>query len=107
MTSNRVLTKGKAATPIDTGGAILGPDDIHGVGFASPPAGTNVPVGTLTVKIKPGDVIKNLQDVVARLQEIEKLNNNLQGQYAQGSAAWQSCERIDDELHEIFTLLGE
>ena len=51
--------------------------------------------------------IKNLQDVVVRLQRIKSMNESLQGQYAPGSATWNVCESIDDNLHEIFGLLGE
>lgn len=84
-----------------TGNRVLKGVPKAGVGVASPDA-TKAPAA----ETPPGTIGK-LQDVVARLQTIEKLNNNLQGQYAQGSAAWESCERIDDELHKVFTLLGE
>jgi hypothetical protein len=90
MTGDGVLKKG---------------DDLDGHGFASPSKSTTTSV--LTVDIKPGDIVAKLTEVVERLQMIKKKNDQLQAQFASGSASWHTCESIDDDLHEISTLLGE
>jgi len=58
-------------------------------------------------KVHPGQVIKSLQQAVETLHKADKLNKQLQSQFASGSASWHMCEEIDDKLHEVFTLLGE
>lgn len=54
-----------------------------------------------------GDIITRLQEVATKLTEAKKLNDQMQGQFASGSASWYMCESIDDKLHEIAVLLGE
>ena len=70
--------------------------DISRNEFAEPPK-----------KVHPGQVIKSLTQAVETLHKAEKMNKQLQSQFAVGSPSWQMCESIDDKLHEVFTLLGE
>lgn len=98
MTRNRVLKESSMA-------AVNTPDGATAVGhgFASPAKS----IGKLTIDLTPGDIIKRLQEVATKLTEAKKLTDQMQGQFASGSASWHICESIDDKLHEIAVLLGE
>lgn len=63
-------------------------------------------IAELPPTAKP-DVIAKLQQVVNLLTDIQKLNNQLQGQYPAGSSSWHVCETMDDHIHEAFRHLGE
>ncbi len=110
MTGHRVL-KGKGGG----GGGDL-PQSVPAKGAAAlpdpPSPGGVIPTDdnanqVLTFPEANQGTIKKLQDVVVLLQTIDGLNSKLQGQYAVGSAAWHTCESIDDRLHDIYVLLGE
>ncbi len=115
MTGRRVLKQSAAA---QAGGLAVdikiephppaGTVDANGrPGPPAPEIVTSRAVDTVTLNVKPGDVIARLLEVVDHLRTIEQLNAKLQAQYAVGSATWSTCETLDDRLHDIYMLLGE
>lgn len=106
MTGKRVLIK--ATLPPVPSGESKFAENNGGRNKGMAEAGQVAPEqSTLQVTINPKDVIGKLQQVVDKLQNVKKLNDQLQAQYHPGSSSWHMCESIDDELHEIAVLLGE
>lgn len=83
-------------------------------------AAVNTPTGAAQVKAIIGDerhapdglgepdgIVNRVQQVGTLLQSIAKINDQLQGQYATGSASWLACEQMDDHIQEALRHLGE
>lgn len=53
------------------------------------------------------DIMRSIEEIVSKLQEVKQTNDGLQRQAPSGSIAWHHHERIDDRLHEVLAALGQ
>jgi hypothetical protein len=44
---------------------------------------------------------------ISSIKEAEKINQEVQSLFKQGSPPWHKCESIDDRLHECLVKLGD